>query len=210
MTVKPSATHYADELAISSMFLFAGVLHLKGVYKEKTGAALQQKQLAKELRARDLDAIQAEARYRREQAAIANDEDKEAAQAAYMARIATAIGPLTKNWCKHENRLRRRQVFNAWRSYQHPNQDAPQQQQQQRKAYQCCPLRTLFIPGHIHIDSMILHSHFLLNVEGLTSGTNPRDLWAEVVILKSKTSRDREGLTFHGTGMYLGGFIPRL
>ncbi|KAJ2049269.1 hypothetical protein H4S04_003329 [Coemansia sp. S16] len=158
--------------------------------------AEDQRQLAKELRDRDLDAIQAETRYRREQTAIANDEDEEAAQAAFMASIVTAIGPLTRNQRKRANRLRRRQVFNARRSHQHPNQDAPQQQH--RKAYQCCPLRTSFIPGHIHIDSAILYSHFLLNVEGLTSRTNPRDLWAEVVDLKSKPFRDREGLTFHG------------
>ncbi|KAJ1884457.1 hypothetical protein LPJ71_009706, partial [Coemansia sp. S17] len=99
-----------------------------------------------------------------------------------MASIVTAIGPLTRNQRKRANRFRRRLVFNARRGHQRPNQDVPQQQQQ-RKAYQCCPLRTSFIPGHIHIDSRILHSHFLLNVEGLTSKTNPRDLWAEVVNL---------------------------
>ncbi|KAJ2052528.1 hypothetical protein H4S04_001275 [Coemansia sp. S16] len=91
---------------------------------------------------------------------VTNDVDEEAAQAAYMASISTAIGPLTKNQHKYANRLRRRQVFNAWRSHQRPNQDVPQQQQQ-RKAYQCCPLCTSFIPGRIHIDLTILYSHFL-------------------------------------------------
>ncbi|KAJ2865220.1 hypothetical protein GGH94_002361 [Coemansia aciculifera] len=159
--------------------------------------AEEQRQLEVELHSRSLDSLQAEAMYRAEQAVM----DEDTTQAAFVVSVAAALEPLTRNQRKRINRLRRRRAFNARRGHQHPNQDMPQhhqQQQRQRKAYQCCPLRTSFVPGHIHIDNRILHSHFLKGNRNFSLKMPTRDLWGKVVNLQSKPFHDRKGLTFLG------------
>ncbi|KAJ2801588.1 hypothetical protein H4S07_004895, partial [Coemansia furcata] len=61
---------------------------------------------------------------------------------------------------------------------------------------QCFPLRTTFVPCHMTIDSTILYSHFLTNVQGVTSTSPLEDIWSHVLNLKSKLFKKRRGLTF--------------
>ncbi|KAJ2796740.1 hypothetical protein H4S07_006131, partial [Coemansia furcata] len=61
---------------------------------------------------------------------------------------------------------------------------------------QCFPLRTTFVPCHMTIDTRILYSHFLQDVQGVTSTSPPEDIWSNVVNLKSKLFKKRRGLTF--------------
>ncbi|KAJ2352545.1 hypothetical protein GGH92_001199 [Coemansia sp. RSA 2673] len=111
------------------------------------------------------------------------------------------FGPLTKNQHKRLHRRRRRQAFNDRRGHQnhHQRQSNAQCEPQRAKVFQCCPLRTSFIPSHMHIDPIVLHSHFLKHNPNFTLATPPTKLWAEVIDLKSKPFDAREGLAFSGS-----------
>ncbi|KAJ2788425.1 hypothetical protein GGI18_002959, partial [Coemansia linderi] len=64
------------------------------------------------------------------------------------------------------------------------------------KIYQCCSLRTSFVPGHVHITTEALYSHFLmarskeLNVSG---GSPMEELWGKVFDIRSKPFKPCEG-----------------
>ncbi|KAJ2253600.1 hypothetical protein GGI13_002606 [Coemansia sp. RSA 455] len=111
------------------------------------------------------------------------------------------FGPLTKNQHKRLHRHRHRQAFNDRHGHQNHNQHQSnaQHEPQRAKVFQCCPLCTSFIPSHMHIDPIILHSHFLKYNPNFTLAMSPTKLWAEVIDLKSKLFDAHEGLAFSGS-----------
>ncbi|KAJ2801973.1 hypothetical protein H4S07_004800, partial [Coemansia furcata] len=117
----------------------------------------------------------------------------------------------SRRQCKNKakNRRRRRRRANARRlariraegiiQGQENNVDWYRNMPPTAKVFQCCPIRSTFVPGHMHIDPPILYSHFLKNIPGCNSASNMRLLWGKVVNLKAKAFHDREGLTFCGS-----------
>ncbi|KAJ2543772.1 hypothetical protein EV175_005954, partial [Coemansia sp. RSA 1933] len=65
------------------------------------------------------------------------------------------------------------------------------------RSFQCFPLRTSWIPKHTHIDSRILRSHFFSAAE--RRGKCDMELWGEVLNLKHRAIKPRNGHAFWGS-----------